>query len=116
MAENSLSKMIKISPCIVALDKSFLVGAIYGLNAARKRLEENPLPLIGKEEINEDEEQPLYLGHWLELTCAKCGCLYPFSNPNEIPITNLICRCGNHIIVYGVGDPKMWRIGEIILV
>lgn len=109
-------KQIEVSPCIIVPDRSFLIGAIYGLNAARRRLEENPQPLIGKEEINEDIEQSIYTGSWLELHCAKCGAFYPINDPNELPITNLICsmkNCDNHLIVYGIGDPKLWRIGEI---
>ena len=109
----------KISPSIIIPNKAFLVGALYGFNAARKRLEQNPQPVFGTEELDEESPQCLYLGNWLELTCAKCGALYTFTGPNELPESNLICTikdCGNHIIFYGVADPVMWHIGEIAFV
>lgn len=110
---------LEVSPCVVVPSRSFLVGALYGMNAARKRLEDNPQALVGNEEITGDIDDKLYLGHWLELHCGKCGALYTFDDANHIPATNLICslrNCGNHIIVYGISDPKVWRIGEMTFV
>jgi len=110
-----MDNKIQVAPCIIAPNKAFLIGAIYGFNAARKRVEENPQPLINNEEITE-ETQEVYTGSWLELTCAKCGAFYTFDDPNQIPETNLICsinNCGNHIILYGVCEPQLWRIGNI---
>ena len=112
-------KQKEFIPSIIIPYKSFLIGAIYGFNAARRRLEENPQPIAPKEtnEIGEKQEG-LYLGHWLELTCGKCGALYTFDDPNLLPEQSMKCTmndCDNYIIVYGIGDPNLWMIGEIKL-
>jgi hypothetical protein len=110
------SKVIKINPNIIATNKDFLIGIIYGFNAARKRLEQNVKPLFNnKEATNKD----FYLGSWLELTCFKCGHLYTFDNSNELPSETMKCiqeGCNNIIILYGITQPNMWRIGEITFV
>lgn len=106
---------IEVSPCIVLPDKMFLIGAIYGINAARKRIEDDPQPLLGTKEATSEEAEGIYIGHWLELHCAKCGSFYTFDNPNDVPDTNFKCSnkdCDNYIIVYGVGEVNMWRLGE----
>jgi len=116
MNNEKTEKTVDIYPSIVVPDRSFLIGAIYGFNAARKRLEENPQPLLGKEEIDDEEPKGIYLGNWLELTCGKCGALYTITEPNELPNSNLICNlkeCGNHLIIYGILEPKLWRIGDV---
>lgn len=109
---------IEIEPTVIVPDKSFLIGALYGFNAARKRMEENPKPLIDGQEVDENlSDQPVYLGCWFEVTCPRCGALYTFDNPNQLPFQDLICPikgCGNHVIHYGVLDTRLWRIGNIV--
>lgn len=112
---------IEIAPCVIVPDKHFLIGAIYGFNAARKRLEQNPQPLFTQDEntMKEATNQDIYLGSWLEITCAKCGCLYTFDNPNDIPYENMKCtnkECDNFLIIYGIVEPQLWRIGQITFV
>lgn len=108
---------IQVAPNIIVPDKSFLIGAIYGFNAARKRLEQNPQPLFSNSESVQDASpNDFYLGSWLEVTCAKCGCLYTFDSPNELPNDIMKCtnkECDNYIIIYGIAEPQMWRIGQI---
>lgn len=106
---------------IVMPSKAFLIGALYGFNAARRRLEQNPQPLYNNQQAT---NQDIFLGSWLEITCAKCGCLYTFDNPNEIPEGHLTCTgkdsndqsCNNLLIYYGVVDSNLWRIGPITFV
>jgi len=117
MKNEKYKKTLAITPSIIVPDKNFLIGAVYGMNAARRMLEENPQPIV-PQEINEFGEQQdgLYLGHWLELTCGKCGALYTFDDPNLLPEENLKCTiegCDNHVIVYGIGDPRIWMIGQV---
>ena len=115
--DNNNPEEIQIAPNIIIPNKMFLVGALYGFNAARKRIEENPQPLFGDgKEVHEANNNDLFLGSWLELTCAKCGRLYTFEGPNEIPEENLKCDtidCDNVVILYGVIETNLWRIGSI---
>lgn len=110
-----------IAPGIIVPNRDFLVGAMYGFNAARRRLEENPQPLFGSEIAGMDEvsNEDFYLGSWLEITCSKCGMLYTFNGPNDLTPTNLECtnkECDNIIILYGNIYPEQWRIGAITFI
>jgi len=116
-----MSDEISVAPNIIVPDKHFLIGAIYGFNAARKRLEQNPQPLMTQEDnsIQEATNKDFYLGSWLEITCAKCGFLYTFDNPNQLPDQNMKCtnkECDNYLIFYGIVDPTLWRIGQITFI
>lgn len=111
-------KQFEVQPSIIVPDRSFLVGSVYGLNAGRRLQSEHIEPIVGDKEVTDEECEGLYMGHWLELTCGKCGALYTFNNANELPPENLVCTmkgCGNHIIVYGIGDPRFWVLGQIPL-
>ena len=104
----------EISPNIIMPNRDFFIGVMFGFNLARKRIEKDPQPLFdGKEAKNND----FYLGSWLELTCAKCKRFYKFDGPNDIPDTNLNCqtdKCDNIIILYGVVQSNLWRVGNLI--
>ncbi len=103
----------QLAPNVVMPNRDFFIGVMFGFTAARKRLEEDPQPLYAnKEATNEDT----YLGSWLELTCAKCGRLHIFDNPNEILPNNYECQtedCDNIIIFYGILESNLWRVGDI---
>ena len=110
------NNLINVIPIIVMPSKDFLIGVLYGFNAARKRIEENPQPIINNREVQSED---FFLGYWLEFSCPRCGRYYAYDNPNDIPSHNLVCEtpnCGNHVIIYGFGDPKVWRLGNISLV
>lgn len=104
---------IEIAPTVIMPNRIFLVGVLYGFNAGRRAIEKEPQPYFnGHEATNED----VYLGSWFEVTCNKCQRLYTYDDPNDIPENNLICEtedCRNHIIFYGVMDPRQWRCGKI---
>lgn len=109
-----------ISPSIVAPSRPFLIGAVLGYNAARKKTVAKPAPMISsdKEPAREVKNEDLYIGGWLEVKCAFCGNLYSFSHPNEVPEKTLQCNnedCNNILILYGVEDHKKWKIGGIKL-
>jgi len=103
----------KLAPNVVMPNRDFFIGVMFGFNLARKRVEENPQPLFGdKEATNKD----FYFGSWLELTCAKCGRHYIFNGPNDVLDNNLQCEteeCENVIILYGVSQVNLWRIGSL---
>ena len=117
-----MSEEQRICPGIVVPNKIFLVGFIYGLNVARERLEDNVQPLFSDMEENEMKpasNQDFYLGSWLEVTCGKCGMLYTFDGPNDLPFESLNCSnkdCDNILIYYGVLDPMLWRVGEFKII
>ena len=106
-----------VYPTIAIPHRLFLIGAIYGFNAGRKQEAEINDSVIqpmhdGHEATNED----FYFGSWLEAECIKCIRHYTFEGPNDIPENNLVCDtdgCGNHVIAYGLTDPKEWKIGFI---
>ena len=105
----------KLSPNVIMPNRDFFIGAMLGFNAARKRIEKNPQPLFG---VKEATSKDLYLGSWLELTCSKCNRLHTFDEPNEIPANNYKCQtedCDNIIIIYGIVESNLWRVGEITL-
>jgi hypothetical protein len=108
----------QVFPSIIMPNRDFLIGALYGFNVAKKMYGENHPEImgVGDSEIPKDH---FFIGYWLELTCTKCKRLYCYDNPNDVPTKNLVCEtsdCGNHIIVYNVGDPKSWRIGSFTFV
>lgn len=109
-----MSKEKEISPVVIIPNKDFLIGCLYGFNAARKRLEEKPQPLFCDDsELKEVTNKDFYLGSWFEITC-KCGMFYSFDNANQIPNENLQCQqCGNILIFYNVFNPEFWKIGTI---
>jgi len=115
----------EITPCIIMLDRSFLLGVIYGIDLGRRisiptdpnkgRVE--PI-YMGNEDKREDFDA-MYHGSLLQLDCAHCGRIYTFDDPREIPSQNLICDtdgCGNVLILYGVPDIAQMRIGNQRLV
>ena len=107
----------EINPAVIVPNRDFLVGVLYGFNAARKRFENDIKPLYSKNGIMKDaENEDFYLGYWLEITCGKCGTLYTFDNPNELPIESLKCsnkECDNILILYNINKSECWRIGNI---
>ena len=103
---------VEISPNIIMPTKDFLVGVIYGFNLAKKTYNFTN-PEVGQKENGSTN---FFIGYWLELSCAKCGRLYCYDSPNDLPATNLICEtlgCGNHIIAYNVSDSRLWKIGHL---
>lgn len=111
--QNHLNETKDMLPSIVMPSRDFLIGVLYGYNVGRKEIEKNPVPTIDDRPVTNND---FYLGYWLEFECIKCGRHFGYDNPNHIPTVNLICEskdCGNKVIVYGVGDPKAWKIGGI---
>ena len=109
-------------PTIVVPDRLFLIGVIYGFNAGRKTSEppERAAQPIFSNNPNDPKRvatnSDVYLGSWLQIDCIKCGHLFSFDNPNEIPQEALTCpTCTNIVILYGSLDPQQWRIGPIKL-
>jgi hypothetical protein len=103
----------EIEPTIIMPSRDFLIGVLYGYNTGRKQIELNPVPTRNDRPLTNED---FYLGYWLEFECCKCGRHYGFDNPNHLPMENLVCEsedCNNHVIVYGIGDPKVWKIGQI---
>lgn len=108
---------VDVTPSIVMPNKDFLIGAIFGINVMRRPPETNPPnPTVPAETAKLSE--PL-MGHWLEVNCERCKRFYGFDHPNDVPAKTLVCDtpgCGNHIIIYGVPEPKDWRLGPIVFV
>lgn len=108
----------QIAPAIIVPDRSFLIGALRGINAGRRVEAPEPemmQPLKDNREIQEDE---IHLGYFLELECCQCGYTYVFNSSDELPNTSLHCTgkdCKNILILYGVTNPAHWRIGKIKL-
>ena len=106
-------------PVVVVPSRDFLVGALFGFIAARNRLEENVQPLVSDQESNtlrEVKNEDFSLGSWFEITCNKCDMFYVFNEPNELPLETMKCTnkdCDNVLIVYGISDPRHWRIGQM---
>jgi len=99
---------LEVVPTIIMPNKDFLVGVLYGFNAAKK--------LYNVSQPYTSDQQSFRIGYWLELTCAKCQRTYCYDDPNLIPSTNLICEtenCKNHIIVYNVHASADWKLGSI---
>ena len=102
----------QIVPNIIIPNKAFLIGSIFGFNAGRKLENKNLQPYRDE---NLKDEMP-YVGPLLEFVCDKCGRFYAYDNPNELPEETMECSnssCDNIIILYGVGEPDRWKVGQI---
>jgi len=111
----------EVMPTIIVPDRSFLVGSIHGLNAGRRLEKGNDIqPIVTETQgnnANEIKHVP-YMGYFLHCTCSKCGYMFAWDDPNDIPEESLECgndECDNIVILYGVGNSNLWRIGTIKL-
>lgn len=108
--------MIDVAPSILMPNKDFLLGAMFGIISTRKEFVDKKKKDSKPKSEGEIEKSVPQIGYWLEVTCNKCQRFYGYSDPNEVPNRTLVCDtdgCNNHIIQYGIVDPKMWRLGNI---
>lgn len=109
----------EVNPSIIVPDRSFLIGAIHGMNAGRRLSTTDGVitPIITGSSRDEVRHVP-YIGHYLQCSCLECGYFNAWDDPNQIPEESLECgndTCNNIVILYGVPDSNFWRIGSIKL-
>ena len=110
-----------VFPNVIMPNQSFFIGALLGFNAGR-RFEKNGEdlePVYGNsvEDLKNTSDSD-YFGYFFETSCSKCGRKYCYDNLNEIPQQTLECEteeCDNIVILYGVNESNLWRIGPISL-